>query len=145
MFFTLGILYYFSPFLILYFIYVMANLLHAKHTKSYREGLNDLFGKQLLQLEKIKELAEKQNDWKFIDKETVKLLNEFLAHGKKNDGGVEIFKDEKEYSHEQVHMILDNMIKMIQAIQKITIANKEIIYNNEVAKLNQNKNIETLE
>jgi len=68
-----------------------------------------------------------------------------MAHAKKNDAGVEIYKDEAQYTHEEALYILDNMIKMVQQIQKITIGNKDLIYNNELAKLNQNKNIETLE
>lgn len=75
----------------------------------------------------------------------MKIIDKFLEHAKKNDAGVEIFKSETDYTHEQVHGILDNMIKMVQEIQRITIQNKHVIYSNEMAKVNQNKNIDTLE
>lgn len=55
--FILPIMFFFAPFFILFFLHRQARILCEKHAKCYREGLNDLFGKQIMQLERIKELA----------------------------------------------------------------------------------------
>ena len=53
-----------TPIIILVFLLKVAHAVKENHRKAYRNGLNQIFGKSLSQLRKIKEISELQyDDW----------------------------------------------------------------------------------
>ena len=78
-----GFFYLFMPFVMLHFFYKLAQIIGEKYKRSYRDGLNDLAVKSFYQLVKIKDLAEKSEDWKFLNSSDLAEIDQFLVHAQR--------------------------------------------------------------
>ena len=105
------VLYLITPIIAICFLLNLAKVIHQKQDKTYREELNELTGKSLAQLQKIKKLKPA-----FLDRDMYTKLDGHLMHGFKDRYGHQLYKNDKNYQNENLQEILDNMIRFIKLI-----------------------------
>lgn len=134
-----------APIGVMFFLHEIAEVIREANRHAYREELHRLTALGISQLKKIRDLSKNNKAYKFIGSDLCDAIDRQTVHGNQTRAGEELYKNTVKYPDEKLHNILDQIILVIQEVQRLCVEHKKANFNNDLEKINTHKGRRTID